>query len=38
MKMQKNWTKPGIETTAVKLAQNGSTSGGPDGIKAHSKS
>ena len=38
MTFQKNWIKPSIEVTAVKLAQNGSTSGGPDGVKAHSKS
>jgi hypothetical protein len=38
MNLQKNWTKPSIEVTAVKLAQNGTVSGGPDGLKAHSKS
>ncbi len=38
MTFQKNWIKPSIEVTAVKLAQNSTVSGTPDGTKTHSKS
>ena len=38
MTLQKNWIRPSIEVTAIKLAQNASKSGPADGTLAHNKS
>jgi hypothetical protein len=38
MQFTKNWTKPTIEVSAVKLAKNGSKSGPADATKVHAKS